>query len=114
MLLHAEINKLIILDDSVVIDIIPEHVFDEVMDLCLHLVQDADQKLSDLGLLKLHVAIGIKLDDLFEEDLSHGKGQLVGLELKLLGLKGFALHLYVAPLLVLLTSLDLLGLHAIL
>lgn len=74
MLLHAKIDKFIILDDPIVIDIIPEHVFDEIMDLCLHLVQDAYEKLSDLGLLELHVAIRIELDDFFVEDLSHGEG----------------------------------------
>ena len=65
MLLHTKIHKFIVLDDSIVIDIVPEHVFDEVMDLCFHLVEDANQKLSDLGLLELHVAIRIELDDLF-------------------------------------------------
>lgn len=74
VLLHAKIDKLIILDDPIVIDIIPEHVFDEIMDLCFHLVQDAYEKLSDLGLLELHVAIRVELDDLFVEDLSHGEG----------------------------------------
>lgn len=110
VLLHAKVDQLIILDDSIVIHIIPEHVFDEVVDLCFHLVEDADEELSDLGLLELHVAIGIELDDLLVEDLSHSEGQLVGLELELLGLECLALYLDVSPLLV----LDLLRLHAIL
>lgn len=114
MLLHAEVDKFIVFDDSIIIHIIPEHVFDEVVDLCFHLVEDADEELSDLGLLELHVAIGIELDDLFIEDLSHSEGQLVGLELKLLRLEGLALQLYVSSLFVLLAPLDLLGLHAIL
>lgn len=74
MLLHAKVYKFIILDDSIVIDIISEHVFDEIMNLCFHLVEDAYQKLSDLGLLELHIAIGIELNYLFVEDLSHGEG----------------------------------------
>lgn len=40
VLLHAEIDKFIIFYDAVVIVIIPEDVFDEIMDLCLCFMQD--------------------------------------------------------------------------
>jgi hypothetical protein len=42
MLLHAEIDQFVILDHSIVIVVIPEDVLDEVVDLCLDLVQDMD------------------------------------------------------------------------
>lgn len=74
VLLHAEVDKFIVLDDSIVIHVIAEHILDEVVDLCFHLVEDADEKLSDLRLLELHIAIGIKLDDFFIEDLSYSEG----------------------------------------
>lgn len=42
MLLHAKINELIVLDDSVIVGVVPEHVFDEVVNFCFLFKQDSD------------------------------------------------------------------------
>lgn len=102
MLLHTEVDELIILDDAIVIVVIPtleaslpEDIFDKVMNFLFILVQDLHQKLSYLLLLKLLIVVLIEFDQLDVDYLSHLQSQLVRRELEFLALHCLLLQRYV-------------------
>lgn len=91
MLLHAKVDQLVVLDDSVVVVVVSEYVFDEIVDLIFLLIENLDQEILDLSLLKLHVGVYIKFYDLLIDDLSNDKRKLEGFELEFLLPDSFAL-----------------------
>lgn len=91
MLLHAKVDQLVVLDDSVVVVVVSEYVFDEIVDLIFLLIKNLDQEILDLSLLKLHVGVYIKFYDLLIDDLSNDKRKLEGFELEFLLPDSFAL-----------------------
>lgn len=91
MLFHAKVYKFIIRYDSVIIRVISEHVFYEIVNLPFLFEQDVDEEITNLSLLKLHVSIFIELDDFFIKDFSDSKCQLIGLEVKFVLLCSLAL-----------------------
>lgn len=104
MLLHAEVYQLVVLNNAVVIVVIPmldstipEDIFDEIMNFLLILVQDLDQKLSNLFLLKLLIVIFVELDQLDVDYFSHLQSQLIRRELEFLALHSFLLQSYKTP-----------------
>ena len=89
MLFHAEVDQFVVLDDAVVVVVIPEYIFDEVVDFTLVLVEDLNQKLFDLCLLKTVVTIGIKFDHLYVHHFSHLESPIVRCEFETLMLGYF-------------------------
>lgn len=77
MLLHAEIDQLVILNFTIVILVVPEDVFDEIMDFVRVLVHDCYQKFTYFVFLKLLVAVFVELNALDIDQLSHLEGQVV-------------------------------------
>lgn len=71
MLLHTEVDQFVILDHPIIIVVIPEDIFDEVMNLCFHLMQHLYQKLPYFFLLEMLVSIGIESYDLLIDHLTH-------------------------------------------
>lgn len=107
MLLHAEVYQLIVLNNAVVIVVIPmldstvpEDIFDEIMNFLLILMQDLHQKLSNLFLLKLLIVVFIELDQLDVDYFSYLQSQLIRRELEFLALHRFLLQSYKTPFLV--------------
>ena len=64
MLLHAEVDKLVVLDAAVPIVVVPKNVFYKVVHLRPILLQDSLQKLPYLVLLKLLVVILVEFNQL--------------------------------------------------
>jgi hypothetical protein len=77
MLLHTKIDKFIVLNFPIVIFVVPEDVFDEVLNFLRVLVHHGDQKFPNLFLLELLIFIFIKLDELDIDQLSHLEGKVV-------------------------------------
>ena len=92
MLLHAKIDQLIILNDSIVVVVVPKDVFDKIVYLCLILLQDLYKEVSYLLRLEVQISIHIKLDNLAVNHLSDRKGQFLRLELEFLLLETLALQ----------------------
>lgn len=84
VLFHAEVDQLVVLDDSVVVIVVPKNVFYEVMHFRVVLMQHLHQESPDLLLLELEVLVRVECDQLLVHHLSHGEGQVVVQELETL------------------------------
>lgn len=84
VLFHAEVDQLVVLDDSVVVIVVPKNVFYEVMHFRVVLMQYLHQESLDLFLLELEVLVRVECDQLLVHHLSHREGQVVVQELETL------------------------------
>ena len=82
VLLHAEVDQLVVLDLAIVIVVVPENVFDEVEHLRAILVEDLFQKVLYFLLLELLVPVVVEFNHLQVSRLSHLERQLVRGELE--------------------------------
>jgi hypothetical protein len=73
VLLHTEINQLVIHNNSIIIIVVSKHIFYEIMYLIFILVKDTDQEIPNLTLLKSHVVIFIEINYLLVQDLPNSK-----------------------------------------
>jgi len=74
MLFHAKIYKVVVLYLSIIVFVVPEYIFDEVLNFMWVLVHDCDQKITNLIFLELLIFIFIELDELDVHQLSHLEG----------------------------------------
>ena len=84
VLLHAEVDQLVVLDASIAIVVVPEDVFDEVLHLGAILPQHLLQKVPYFLLLELLVPVLVEFNQPQVHHLSHLERQLVGGELETL------------------------------
>lgn len=77
VLLHTEVDQFVILDLSIVIVVVSENVFDEIIHLRSTLVQHLFQKLLYFLLLKLLIPVLVEFNHLQVGRLSHLKCQLM-------------------------------------
>lgn len=73
VLLHTEINQLVIHNNSIIIIVVSKHIFYEIMYLIFILMKDTDQEIPNLTLLKSHVVIFIEINYLLVQDLPNSK-----------------------------------------
>lgn len=73
VLLHTEINQLVIHNNSIIIIVVSKHIFYEIMYFIFILMKDTDQEIPNLTLLKSHVVIFIEINYLLVQDLPNSK-----------------------------------------
>jgi hypothetical protein len=90
VLLHAEVDQLIVLYDSIIIVVVPKDVTYNIFDFSLGLVQNMLQEVSNFVFLELLVVIVVERDDFEVDSFSDSEGEFVGLEIEALAFVAFA------------------------